>query len=162
MFQKIGINIDASGKNVSRLRGASYYPNPIINLNAKPFGKTIDRSVKPHTFSFDKKEGHIYINGEFHAVPYHMAMMIKFIDTNKVDITGDRRQWFSIGCALASEYGEMGRLIFHEFSKHYKNSRYHYTKEETDIMYSNCLRCYTRYSYTIGTFYYFCKEYGVI
>ena len=162
MFQKIGINIDASCKNVSRLRGASYDPNPVINLNAKPFAKTITRSVKPQKFSFDKKGGHIFVNGEIHTVPYHMAILIRFIDENQIDITGNRKQWFSVGCALASEYGEGGRSIFHEFSKHYRNSRYHYTKEETDIMYSNCLRSYARYNYTIGTFYYFCKEYGVI
>lgn len=161
-FQKIGINIDASCKNVSRLRGASYDPNPIINLEARIFVKTIDRSVKPQKFSFDKKGSHIFVNGEFHSIPYYMAIMIKFIDDNKIDITGDRKQWFSIGCALASEYGENGRYIYHEFSKHYKNSRYCYTVEETDAMYSNCLKAYKRYNYTIGTFYYFCKEHGVI
>lgn len=162
MFQKIGINIDASCKNVSRLRGASYDCNPIINLNAKPFAKIIQRSVKPQRFTFDKKGSHVFVDGEFHSVPYYMALMIKTVDDNKIDITGDRRQWFAIGCSIASEYGENGRYVFHEFSKHYKNSRYHYTKEETDDMYSNCLRCFNRYNYSIATFFYFCKENGVV
>ena len=91
-----------------------------------------------------------------------MAIMIQFIDDNSIDITGDRKQWFSIGCALASEYGEEGRSIYHEFSKHYKNMRYHYTREETDALFDSCLQSYTKYHYTIATFYYYGKEYGVI
>lgn len=161
-FQKLGINIDVSCKNVSRLRGASYDPNPVINLEAKTFAKTIEHSTRPQKFTYDKKGSYVFINGEIKPVPYYMAIMIATANDNKIDITGDRKQWFSIGCALASEYGEEGRYVFHEFSKHYKNSRYHYTIEETDEMYSNCLRCYPRYSYTIATFFYFCKEYGVI
>lgn len=162
LFWKAGINIDSSCKNVSRLRGASYDPNPVVNLEAVPFVKTVERSVKPQKFMFDRKGGHIFVDGEFKAIPYHMSIMIKFIDDNHIDITGDRKQWFSIGCSLASEYGEDGRAVYHEFSKHYKNRHYHYTKEETDIMFDSCLRSYTRYNYTIGTFFHYCKEYGVI
>lgn len=162
LFKKAGINIDPSCKNVSRLRGASYDPNPVINLEAVSFKKIVEPSVKPQKFIFDRKGSHIFVDGDFKAVPYHMAILIKFINDNHIDITGDRKQWFAIGCSLASEYGEAGRVVYHEFSKHYKNRHYHYTKEETDNMYDSCLQSYTRYHYTIGTFYYYCKQYGVI
>lgn len=162
LFKKAGINIDSSCKNVSRLRGASYDKNPVINLGAVPFSKILEHSVKPQSFTFDQKGSHIFANGEFRTVPYNIAIMIRFIDDNNIDITGDRKQWFSIGCALASEYGEDGRYVYHEFSKHYKNRHYHYTREETDIMYDSCVRSYTKYNYTIATFYFHCKQYGVI
>ena len=160
--KKLDITIDPACKNISRLRGASYDPNPVINLEARIFAKTMECSVNPHKFHFDKKGGHIFVNGEFQPIPMHMAILINFVNENKIDITGDRTQWFSIGCALASEYGEEGRYIFHEFSKHYKNSRFHYTREETDDIYSTCLRCFSKYKYTIATFYYHCKQNGVV
>ncbi|MCH5236958.1 MAG: PriCT-2 domain-containing protein [Muribaculaceae bacterium] len=160
-FKKININIDSSCKNVSRLRGASFDPNPIINLEARKFSKTMEKPIKEqHRFKYQPKE--IITKNGFKAVPYHFALMIKFIDDNDIDITENRGQWFKIGCALASEYGEEGRPVFHEFSKHYKTKFYHYTQEETDKMFDTCMESYHRYSYSIGTFYYYCKEHGVI
>lgn len=161
-FQKLKITIDSSCKNVSRLRGVSYDPSPIINLDAKAFCKTIEKSVRPQQFFYNEKRSQTYGDHEFQLVPYHMEILIKFVDDNKIDITGDRKQWFSIGCALASEYGEDGRAIFHEFSRHYRNARYHYTREETDMMYDNCIKAYSSYNFSIATFYYYCKENGVI
>ena len=55
-------------------------------------------------FKYQPKE--IITKEGFKAVPYHFALMIRFIDDNEIDITENRGQWFKIGCALASEYGE--------------------------------------------------------
>lgn len=161
MFSKIGLNIDPACKNVSRLRGASFDENPFINLNAVPFTKTIDKSVIRHKLMFTEKSNQVYTNGEIHTVPHSLVVLIKAANKYQIDITGDRKRWFAIGCALAYEYGENGRWAFHEFSKHYKTKQYHYTPEETDLMYNNCLKAFHRYSYTIYTLYYWCKYYGL-
>ena len=65
------------------------------------------------------------------------------------------RDWFRVGRALASEFGEGGREYFHRVSRNSEK----YRREECDRQYDACLRCGTRY--TISTFFYLCKEHGL-
>lgn len=162
-FRGRGIVIDTSCKNVSRLRGASYDANPILNSNASTFTDRIEqpiRLIKQHTN--DENMQGIPIIKTPQNIPMIMTPILQRIGDNQMDITGNHLRWFSIGCALAGEYGEEGRYIFHAVSRFYKTESYQYTREETDIMYDSCLKNYYKYKYTIGTFYHWCKEYGMI
>jgi len=162
-FQEKGIKIDAACKNVSRLRGASYDANPILNPNAVVFTDlveySVNKDVKRTRTECEQEES--FLKG-YSNIPLIMTPILQFIGDNQIDITGNGRQWFSIGCALANEYGEEGRLIFHAVSRFYRNENYYYTKEEADMMYDSCLKNYHKYQIGIGTFYYWCKYYGVL
>lgn len=74
--------------------------------------------------------------------------------------SGGNKDWYNIGCSLASEFGERGRGFFHAVSQFYHNDKHRYNDEETDKMYNRCLRYCTRYS--IRTFFHRCKQFGVM
>ena len=86
---------------------------------------------------------------------------ISFIVENGVDITSQYKDWFKVGCALASEYGENGRHWFHLVSRMYKGY-YGYDEGECDYQYNKCLK-YQRNEggIKIGTFFYLCECNGV-
>ncbi|WP_018665777.1 BT4734/BF3469 family protein [Bacteroides gallinarum] len=162
-FREKGIVIDSSCKNVSRLRGASYDANPFLNPDAVTFAGKIEQAVKKikkHIPSENALKG--LVTKGVQSIPLIMAPILQMIEVNQIDITGNRHRWFGIGCALANEYGEEGRDIFHAVSRFYKNDGYYYTKEETDELYDSCLKNCHKYNYSIGTFYYWCKEYGML
>lgn len=161
-FLDKGIVIDSSCINVSRLRGASFDANPFLNVNATTFMDMTERPVKV-TKQYITSEGDLYVATKTpQNIPLLMTPILQRIGDNQMDITGNRLRWFYIGCALAGEYGEEGRYIFHAVSRFYKNEQYHYTWEESEIMYGSCLKNCHKYKSTIGTFFYWCKEYGII
>lgn len=161
-FLDKGIVIDSSCKNVSRLRGASFDANPFLNVNATIFTDMTERPVKV-TKQYITNEGELYVAKKApQNIPLLMTPILQRIGDNQMDITGSRSRWFSIGCALAGEYGEEGRYIFHAVSRFYKNEQYYYTWEEAETMYDSCLRNCHKYKSTIGTFFYWCKEYGIL
>lgn len=161
-FRDRGIVIDTSCKNTSRLRGASYDASPILNPDAATFMDVIEQPVKTIKHYASSESEHDTPIKVPQNIPMIMTPILQRIGDNQMDITGNHMRWFSIGCALAGEYGEDGRYIFHAVSRFYKTESYQYTREETDIMYDSCLKNYNKYKYAIGTFYYWCKEYGMI
>lgn len=161
-FLDKGIVIDSSCKNISRLRGASYDGNPILNINATIFTDMVERPCKvAKEYVNSEKKSDLAIKAP-QNIPMIMTPILQRIGDNKIDITGNRTRWFSVGCALAGEYGEEGRYLFHAVSQFYKNEQYRYTREETEIMYDSCLKNCHKYELTIGTFFYWCKEYGIL
>lgn len=161
-FQEKGITIDTACKNVSRLRGASYDANPFLNPDAVTFTGMIEQPVKKLKEHTQSESRQVFTTTAPKNIPLIMPSILKMIEDNEIDITGKRSQWFGIGCALAGEFGEEGRYIYHAVSKFYKNEKYRYSREETDAMYDSCLKNCHKYRYTIGTFYYWCKEYGML
>lgn len=167
-FKEMGIVIDPACHDVCRLRGYSYDDKPYVNPEAQTYEETFQR-----TFMADKKTGDEYLSDKkfkepqqrgkpLENIPLIMAPLLEMIELNGIDITGNCKRWFSIGCALAGEYGEEGRYIFHAVSKYYHTSRYKYTEDETNGMYDSCLQSWHRYNYGIGSFYYWMKEYGIL
>ena len=53
-----------------------------------------------------------------------------------LDITGGYKQWLSIGFGLAQLYGEEGRSMYHDLSRHSAK----YSQADTDRQYDQCLR----------------------
>lgn len=82
--------------------------------------------------------------------------LLAAIEASGIDITSDYTDWFRIGTAIASTYGEQGREYFHIISK-FHNS---YTIMECDKKYDQCLRD-ANPSITIGTIFHLAKQHGI-
>ncbi|MBF2707443.1 BT4734/BF3469 family protein [Flavobacterium soyangense] len=154
-FEKIGIIIDTACGDVTRLRGYSYDANAYFNPDAKVFNQYIDymtiveQSLPENQYSnTDIKKSESYTKRK-------VLEIIAQIQNTSTDITERYEQWIQIGCALANEFGEEGRELFHLVSKNHQE--YHPVK--TDNLFNPLLQ--NQYSYTIGTFFYWAEKYGL-
>ena len=114
-FKRAGITIDKSCKDINRLRYATYDSEPYINLNATIYSTIVD--IKKQTVNN-------LMNKEF--VPkskirnvYLLGLLTASLDKQGKDITENYSDWFNIACAIANEFGEDGRIMFHNLSKNY-------------------------------------------
>lgn len=142
-FAKMGLNIDPACGDVSRMRCLSYDPEPYINAEAVPYEGYY---IEPKPFVLYQYSGD--------AVLDKVSKCCDLIAQNKIDITGDYKSWFTVGCALAS-LGEQGRQFFHVCSA--QNPAY--KRGESDKKFDNLLRTSKRIG--IGSFFEICKDYGV-
>ncbi len=71
------------------------------------------------------------------------------LEHHQQDVTTPYRKWFRIGLALASNFGEQGRPLYHRISRFHHN----YTPTETEQQYTRCLR-YTNHTSSLGTLIY--------
>lgn len=76
-------------------------------------------------------------------------VIVKRLESRRRDVTERYRDWFRIGLALASIFGEGGREFYHRISCFYPR----YSRDETDGQYERCLR-YTNHTTNIGTLIY--------
>ena len=74
---------------------------------------------------------------------------IQRIEQHHIDVTTHYHDWYRIGMALASHYGEAGRDYYHRISRFYP----HYTPQETNKQYDRCLR-YNTHRIHLGTLFY--------
>lgn len=82
--------------------------------------------------------------------------VVKRIEALRVDITADYKDWLGVGFALASEFGESGRALYHRVSVFYAG----YKERETDKQYNSCLKSNGN-GVTIATFFELAKRAGV-
>ena len=66
-----------------------------------------------------------------------------------IDVTVHYHDWYRIGMALASHYGEAGRDYYHRISRFYPR----YNPLETNQQYDRCLR-YNTHRIRLGTLFY--------
>lgn len=147
------LQIDKGVKSPVSLRVGSYDAEPYYNPNPIPY---------THTLETDKwARGMIRPVTERNRTRDRIEKAISFIVENGIDITTGYKDWFRVGCALASEYGEDGRYWFHKVSRMYKGHN-GYEEGECDYQYNKCLK-YQRNEdgIKIGTFFYLCERYGV-
>jgi len=131
-FTEIGLIPDPACKNLSRLRFYSYDPNPVFNLHALTYGK-LAPTKEPIDYTITEP-----IRDNSTALDF----LISKIERTRTDITANYYDWFKIGGALASVFGEGGRDKFHRISRFYPR----YDKGKTDIQFSTCLRNQPGYS----------------
>jgi hypothetical protein len=144
-FKNYGQLIDASCKNVSRLRFLSYDPLLFHNPEAKTFKEYPKKAAKP------KVVNTVLTGNEFDE-------LIDRICRGGYDLTeGAYSNYLSIGFALASEFGEQGREHFHAVAA--QNGKYDHKKADRQFTY--CLRDTGQSKVTIGTFYHLAKQAGV-
>lgn len=138
-----GCCIDSACRNVSRLRGCTYDPQPYINPEAEPFTHWCKLSTAAQRESDPVK------------TVRNVEVLLSKIEESGTDITERYKQWFRIGCALASEFGEGGRDYFHRLSR---QNREQYNYRECDAQYTKCLGTD---KITIATFFHRCKVCGI-
>lgn len=82
--------------------------------------------------------------------------IVDSLEHYSIDITNGYDNWLKIGFAIASEFGEEGRNLFHRVSK--LNQEYNYS--ETDEQYTKCVNSKGS-GITIATFFQIAKDAGV-
>ncbi len=141
-FKSLGINIDVACKDVTRLRGYSYDPQPYVNEDAEIYTGLFIPEKKYYVPQCDQSNDNI-------------SKIVDIACKNHIDMTDSYSDWFNIGCALASELGESGRNHFHAISS--ISDKYKYA--ECDKKYNECLKT-NRIG--IGTFFSIAKDYGIM
>lgn len=144
-FKNLGIIIDKSCKDVSRLRGYSFDDNAYFNHSASKFTQIINPINNTKTPFNNYK-----VNNSI-SVKNSVEKNLNIIHEKRIDIAISYEDWFSIGCSIANEFGENGREYFHYLSR-ISNK---YSISGTEKQYNNCLK--NKYRFTIATFFYHCK-----
>lgn len=145
-FASLGLTIDGSCKDVSRMRIISYDPEPYVNEHATIYNKVW---TEPKTKTFVH-----YTYGDDSDDFTKAEQCCQEIARRGTDITATYDDWFHVGAALAS-LGERGRSLFHLVSA--QNAQY--KAAETDRKFDDCLHRVSNIS--LGTFFHICAKYGI-
>lgn len=155
-----GIEIDESGKDVSRACFLCHDPN--VYLNPKYLGdvnikvkQTFDPSSWKST-SIPPVQNRKEETNPTNEITEQVEEVIQQIEELGLDLTSEYATWVKIGFALTHQFGEKGREYFHRVSQFYPN----YDSEECDKQYTSCLKS-SGSGVTIGSFFQMCKEQGI-
>lgn len=153
-FEKLGITLDKACSDITRLRGYSCDDNAYINENAVVFKHVIENKRKEKISKAELNKKKTTLKNS-----YNNTKVIDIIDkviSSGIDLTEKYEQWFQIGCALASEFGEVGREMFNLLSQNHPK----YNSESCDSFFTKCIQ--NNYGYSIGTFFYWAEQYGFV
>lgn len=147
-LSKYGLTIDNSCSDICRLRFVSYDPEAaVINPDSELFQdypkKEKGRPKKP--------DDTLYLHTD-----RDIEFVIAQIEAQHMDITGGYDEWYKIGWALISKYGEAARGYFHRISQFSEK----YDAPDTDKKFAYLLRTLPQ-QITIATFYYHAKLAGL-
>lgn len=141
-FGGIGYRVDESGKDVCRLRVASYDAEPIFNPDSEVWNE-LPRVVAP-----------TYTPRLATATDERLLLAgVEYITRYGVDITAGRNNWLSIGSCVKSILGAGGEDVFVSLS------RYHPQYRESDAR--KTYRTIAGNGYGIGVFASACSRAGV-
>ena len=141
-FGGIGYRVDESGKDVCRLRVASFDDTPIFNPDSEVWNE-LPQVVAP-----------IYTPRETTATDERLLLAgVEYITRYGVDITAGRNNWLSIGSCVKSIMGASGEDVFVALS------RYHPQYRESDAR--KTYRNISGVGYGIGVFARACTRAGV-
>lgn len=129
----VGLPIDRSGKDITRLCFVSYDPEAFLYLNSK-----------------------VYPVNTNLALEQDISKVAEQIEQSKLDFANDYESWRNVGFALCDALGESGRGYFHRVSKFNEN----YNPEICNDQYTKCQKA-TGHGITIKTFFYLAKNYGI-
>lgn len=146
-FLSMGIKVDTSCKDVSRLRGYSYDPHAYFNHSATTLNKSYRQKKITRKSHFKADSGHF----EADRIEY----CLNEINARDIDLTANYNDWFAIGCSFAS-LGEAGRPYFHAVSQNYDR----YNATETDKQFDKCLK--SAKANDLSTFFGKCKAAGIL
>jgi hypothetical protein len=148
-FKSLGVIIDKSCKDISRLRGYSFDNDAYFNHSATKFNLVLKKEnnrIKPNNY---------FKTNNSESTRNSVEKNINALQEKRIDIAIDYETWFSIGCSIANEFGEYGRNYFHIISR-ISNK---YTESKAEKQYNHCLK--NRYNYNIATFFFYCKKNNV-
>lgn len=122
---KYSIEIDPSGKDVSRLCFSSYDDNIYFNINALPYNELIEEVPITKKNSKTKSE-EIVLHKNAHATeglnkPENRELIkdiIKFLKNNKLSITANYNDWLKVAFAISYSFSyDVGEKYFLELAK---------------------------------------------
>lgn len=142
-FEAIGLIVDKSCSDVSRLRGISYDAKAVWNPLAKPY---------PYIYEPQKQ---IPVNRYYNNSTEDYDKLINSILLRGVDVTDSYKNWFEIGCSIAAEKGEGGRFDFHQISR----VNPEYNAAQCDKQFDNCLK--HPYGFSKSTLFHYAKQQGI-
>lgn len=145
-FANLGLVIDKSCKDVSRLRFVSYDPNLFYN----PHAESVTVSDEP------KETPKVYRNIHNNGNEKNKKTLDAIIASGKLIGDDSYGDWLKIGFALSNEFGESGRSFFHELSR--RSGKY--DANECDKKFDNCIRN-SRGEVTFATLVKLAKDVGV-
>jgi predicted P-loop ATPase len=143
LYDNYQVIVDSSGRNISRLRYASY--DPFLYSSGSPlvFKKYLPKE-KP------KPQNRIvFVKTEFDHIIKEMA-------DRSINLCEDYREWVGVGYALASEFGASGEDYFHTLSS--QSSKYN--EKNCSDLYKSILKTEDSTKAkksSIGRIYYFAK-----
>ncbi len=143
-FEELGISIDKSCRDITRLRFVSEDPSKYIAHEVVLFDSILP--IQPTKIEVSDNSIHDILS------------LILSIQDQEIDITCEYCDWFAIGCALANTYGEEG------FNYYIQLSQFHpkYNYKEAHKQYKSCLlNAPYKNGYGIGTIYLIAKKYGM-
>ena len=141
-FGGIGYKVDESGKDVCRLRVASYDAEPIFNPDSEVWD-IVPTIAKP-----------TYTPRMATATDERLLLAgVDYITRHGVDITAGRNNWLSIGSCVKSIMGASGEDVFVALSRHHPKYR------ENDAR--KTYRTLSGSGYGIGVFASACSRAGV-
>jgi len=142
----------ACGKSLFNLRSYSYDPDAYI---AKTF-EVYDRIYTPKQEPVYKKDVKTVPAYSKNVTLQQVVKLVDIITEKGIDIAPDYERYRNIGFAFVTEFGELGRKLFHDVCSPCPK----YRRVEADKHYSTWLKVNTGRIH-IGTFFYYCREAGV-
>ena len=85
-----------------------------------------------------------------------VVQLIEQIEQNRADLTSSYEEWRNIGFALADEFGENGRELYHRVSQFHPD----YSQPECDKQFDNCMKA-NGSGVNISTLFYLAKNVGI-
>ncbi len=144
-LQKFGRVVDKNTGNMARRRFVSYDPGIYVNNKSTLF------KLYPKKARVQPKPAGVYVHTN-NDVEY----ILEQIERRGLDLTSSYEDWFKLGFALISEYGEGARNYFHRLSQFHPQ----YTPDRCDRTFSYLIR-YGARQITIKTFYWHAKQNGL-
>ena len=146
-FAHLKIHLDPSkGKNPNDARFLSYDPDAILKDDFKVY----DRLPKMDEV---KRSNFKPLDYNINSSSIDLSYIISQVHSKRLDIAPDYETYRNIGFALANEYGERGRDIFHQLVCYSPK----YVYKQAEGQYNNCLRS-TGSGITIRTLMHYCKQ----
>lgn len=158
----IGINIDISCKDYTRLRffsvdkeayynpNAKYYKRKKVEPEAAKVSQTAEEKPETTTRPKETRERAIERLSNWDKV----KKILEIIEAQMIDITSGYDDWVKIGGALYNEFGEDGRDAFHRVSKFHPS----YKHSDCDTKYDQCKRLN---KIKFNSFFYIASSYGI-
>jgi hypothetical protein len=144
-YKSLGITLDATkGGNPTDLRYYTYDPNAYVAQKLRVYDRLVKPSKEPKKPAF--KPLNTTDNWD------KVSALVQEVNSKNIDIAPDYETYIKLGFALANEFGEQGRELFHLACQ----PNLTYDRKKADAQFTACLRAGGR-GISIGTFFYLCK-----
>lgn len=157
-FKGLGIILDKSCSDVTRVRyvtfDENYYINPNPVIYTRMITETTSKSKQNNTSKTSNKplrDTVIDVNSNDIKLSESdlktLQDTVNRCDEYKFNILEERENWFQVGTALANELGEQGRDFFHRLSNKSKK----YDEQECNDKYDEMITNRGLYNYNLAT-----------